>query len=103
MSDAKSTTTKSTEKSTDKSSDAKSLDKSSESSSSTGDTKADTGGKASKKGGKSEASARESVGGTSEVHYGYFSNVRNDNYRSGWDDIWNAKPRKPRRNTRKKK
>ena len=47
--------------------------------------------------GKSEASARESVGGASEVHYGYFSNVRNDNYRSGWNDIWDAKPNKPRR------
>ena len=33
-------------------------------------------------------SARESVGGKGEVHYGYFSNVRTPEYRSGWDSIW---------------
>ena len=33
-------------------------------------------------------SARDSVGGKSEVHYGYFSNVRTPEYRSGWDSIW---------------
>lgn len=33
-------------------------------------------------------SARESVGGAKEVHYGYFSNVRSDEYRAGWDAIW---------------
>ena len=33
-------------------------------------------------------SARESVGGKSEVHYGYFSNVKTPEYRSGWDSIW---------------
>tara|TARA_B100000686_G_scaffold239809_1_gene248232 strand:+ start:409 stop:867 length:459 start_codon:yes stop_codon:yes gene_type:complete len=37
------------------------------------------------KGGKS---ARESVGGVKEVHYGYFSNVRTEEYRDGWDAIW---------------
>jgi hypothetical protein len=52
------------------------------------------------KSGKSEASARESVGGASEVHYGYFSNVRSDSYRSGWDDIWDAKHHKKKMNKR---
>lgn len=33
-------------------------------------------------------SARESVGGTKEVHYGYFSNVRTPEYKSGWESIW---------------
>ena len=35
-----------------------------------------------------QKSARESVGGKKEVHYGYFSNVKTPEYRSGWDDIW---------------
>lgn len=35
-----------------------------------------------------EKSARESVGGKSEVHYGYFSNVKTPEYRTGWDSIW---------------
>ena len=39
----------------------------------------------------SPKSAREAVGGKSEVHYGYFSNVKTPEYRSGWDSIWGAK------------
>ncbi len=39
----------------------------------------------SKKDGKS---ARESIGGAKDVHYGYFSSVRTPAYRSGWDAIW---------------
>lgn len=35
-----------------------------------------------------EKSARDSVGGKNEVHYGYFSNVKTPEYRSGWDSIW---------------
>ena len=35
-----------------------------------------------------EKSARDSVGGKGEVHYGYFSNVKTPEYRSGWDSIW---------------
>ena len=56
---------------------APSTESSSESSSA---PEARTGG-----GGKS---ARESVGGTKEVHYGYFSNVRTPEYKSGWESIW---------------
>ena len=33
-------------------------------------------------------SARDSIGGKSDVHYGYFSSVRTPEYRSGWDAIW---------------
>ena len=33
-------------------------------------------------------SARDSVGGAKDAHYGYFSSVRSPAYRSGWDAIW---------------
>ena len=36
-------------------------------------------------------SARESIGGKTDVHYGYFSSVRTPAYRSGWDAIWGSK------------
>ena len=42
----------------------------------------------SSEGGKS---SKESVGGSSGVHYGYFSNTKTPEYRSGWDDIWSEK------------
>jgi hypothetical protein len=42
----------------------------------------------SSEGGKS---SKESVGGSSAVHYGYFSNTKTPEYRSGWDDIWSEK------------
>ena len=42
-------------------------------------------------GGEGGKSTRDSVGGSKEVHYGYFSSVRNENYRSGWDEIWGNK------------
>ena len=52
-------------------------------------------GDSAKSGGSSESStapaqksARDSIGGKTEVHYGYFSNVRTPEYRSGWDSIW---------------
>ena len=38
-----------------------------------------------------QKSSRESVGGKTEVHYGYFSNVKTPEYRSGWDSIWGAR------------
>ena len=38
-----------------------------------------------------QQSAREAVGGKTEVHYGYFSNVRTPEYRSGWDSIWGGR------------
>ena len=44
----------------------------------------------------SEKSSRESVGGPGAVHYGFFSNIKTPEYRSGWDDIWSKKKSKPR-------
>lgn len=57
---------------------------------------------------ESGKSARESVGGTGDVHYGYFSSVRTPAYRSGWDSIWGGdgarppdkRPPKPRKKPR---
>ena len=46
----------------------------------------------------SEKSSRESIGGPGAVHYGFFSNIKTPEYRSGWDDIWSTKKRKPRIN-----
>lgn len=43
---------------------------------------------ASGEGGKS---ARESIGGAAVGHYGYFSNIKTPEYKSGWDDIWGKK------------
>ncbi len=77
MSEAKKSS--SSEKSS--SSDSKKSSSSSESSSSS--SSASSGGS-----GKSQ---RESVGGSKEVHYGYFSSVRTPEYRSGWDAIWGEK------------
>ena len=53
-------------------------------------------------GGEGGKSARESIGGSKEVHYGYFSSVRNENYRSGWDAIWGGKKKKSTKRTTKK-
>ena len=87
MSDTK---TKSESAKADGSSAAKSTpDKSTSESESASDTgapdkiaseksKSDGGGK----------SARESAGGSNEIHYGYFSNIKTPEYRSGWDAIW---------------
>ena len=50
-------------------------------------------------GGESGKSARESVGGAAVGHYGYFSNIKTPEYKSGWDDIWG---KKTKTGTRKK-
>lgn len=41
-------------------------------------------------------SSKEAVGGAGAVHYGFFSNVKTPEYRSGWDEIWSkkSKPKK---------
>jgi hypothetical protein len=39
-------------------------------------------------GGEGGKSARDSVGGAAVGHYGYFSNIKTPEYKSGWDDIW---------------
>jgi hypothetical protein len=74
-------------KSSDKSSSSKAKDggtpkaKDSGSGDSSGATASDSGGEAGK-------SAKDSIGGASDIHYGFFSSVRTPEYRSGWDDIW---------------
>lgn len=65
-------------------SESKSTDSASDSSSSSSGS-SDSGG------GEKGKSARESIGGAAEVHYGYFSNVKTPEYRSGWDSIWGDK------------
>lgn len=74
MSDANSTPQKSDTKSETKSEPKSSEPKSTPSS-------ADSGGK----------SAKDSVGGAAVGHYGYFSNIKSPEYKSGWDDIWGKK------------
>jgi len=49
---------------------------------------------------ESGKSSKESVGGTNAVHYGFFSNIKTPEYRSGWDDIW-AKKKKPETSRKK--
>ena len=62
----------------------------------TGKDSGGDGGKESGAAGGSESgteggkSARESIGGKADVHYGYFSSVRSPAYRSGWDAIWGS-------------
>ncbi len=73
--------TGSSDKSSSKSSDSKSKAKDSGS----GDAPAS---KAAKNGGDGGKSAKDSIGGKADVHYGFFSSVRTPEYRSGWDDIW---------------
>ncbi len=77
-------------KSSSKSSDSKSKPKDSGS----GDASASKPAKSDGDGGKS---ARESIGGAKDVHYGFFSSVRTPAYRSGWDDIWAKKDTRPAR------
>ena len=47
-------------------------------------------------------SQRRSVGGSKEVHYGYFSSVRTPEYRSGWDAIWGKKSKSSTKTVKKK-
>ena len=54
----------------------------------TSDGAKDSGKDGAKEGGKS---ARESIGGKADAHYGYFSSVRTPAYRSGWDEIWGSR------------
>jgi hypothetical protein len=58
--------------------------------SSSGSTATDTSASTSS-GSSGGKSSRESIGGTSAVHYGFFSNIKSPEYKSGWDDIWGKK------------
>ena len=53
-------------------------------------------------GGEAGKSARESIGGAAVGHYGFFSNIKTPEYKSGWDDIW-GKPEKSGKKTAGKK
>jgi len=76
------------DKSTSKASDSKTKDSgSSDTSTSKSTESGDSGGK----------SAKESIGGATDIHYGFFSSVRTPAYRSGWDDIWAKKDARPAR------
>ena len=89
-------------KSKSKSTDTKAADtKAKETKSADATTSSDSSSSGSSGGTEGGKSARESIGGTSGVHYGYFSSVRTPAYRSGWDDIW-GKGNGKKRNTRKK-
>lgn len=70
--------------------DGKAAKKESPKSTSTTESKSDSS-TTSSGGGKS---SRDSIGGSKEVHYGYFSSVRTPEYRSGWDEIWGKKSKK---------
>ncbi len=80
--DSKTSSTKSPATSSDKTEKSASSDKSDNATSS--DSSATTSSKAN----SGEKSARESVGGSGAVHYGFFSNIKTPEYKSGWDDIW---------------
>ena len=82
MTEAKNSNSSDSKKSS--SSDSKKSSASSDSSSSSSNSSNGGGGK----------SQRESVGGTQEVHYGYFSSVRTPEYRNGWEAIWGKKSQK---------
>jgi hypothetical protein len=64
--------------------------------SSKGSTSKDTSdvGTQTKSTGQSGKSSKDSVGGASGVHYGFFSNTKTPEYRSGWDAIWAQKSEK---------
>ena len=51
-------------------------------------------------GGDGAKSARESIGGAKDIHYGFFSSVRNPAYRSGWDDVWGRPDNKDKKRSR---
>lgn len=57
-------------------------------SSSPSTTTSTTEGKSSSSSAGDSKSSRESVGGSGAVHYGFFSNIKSPEYKSGWDDIW---------------
>ena len=79
------------DKSTSKASDSKSKDSGSSDSSTSKSTESGDSGNS---GGKS---AKESIGGATDIHYGFFSSVRTPAYRSGWDEIWAKKEARPAR------
>jgi len=105
MSESTGNSDKSTSKASDsKSKDSDSKSKDSDSKSKDSDSKSKDSGssdsstsKSTENGGSSEKSAKESIGGATDIHYGFFSSVRTPAYRSGWDEIWAKKDTRPAR------
>ncbi|MEX2454609.1 MAG: hypothetical protein WD470_07890 [Rhodospirillaceae bacterium] len=67
---------------------------------------ADTAAAGSGDGGASAAgdgakSGRAAMGGAAVGHYGFFSNIKSPEYKSGWDDIWGKKETSKSRGARK--
>ena len=97
------------DKSTSKASDSKSKDSGSSDSSTSKSTESgdssnssnsgDSGdsGNSGNSGNSGGKSAKESIGGATDIHYGFFSSVRTPAYRSGWDEIWAKKETRPAR------
>ncbi|MBO89787.1 MAG: hypothetical protein CMP14_09725 [Rickettsiales bacterium] len=69
----------------------KSSSSDSKKSSASSDSSASSSSSSNGGGGKSQ---RDSIGGSKEVHYGYFSSVRTPEYRNGWEAIWGKKSKK---------
>ena len=82
------------DKSTSKASDSKSKDSGSSDSSTSKPTESGDSSDSRNSDGKS---AKESIGGATDIHYGFFSSVRTPAYRSGWDEIWAKKDARPAR------
>ena len=76
------------EPTTPKKTETKSKSESSASDSSSPSTTSTTEGPSSSSTAGDSKSSRESVGGSGAVHYGFFSNIKSPEYKSGWDDIW---------------
>ena len=91
------------DKSTSKASDPKSKDSGSSDSSTSKSTESGDSGKSGDSGDSGNSgnsggkSAKESIGGATDIHYGFFSSVRTPAYRSGWDEIWAKKEARPAR------
>ena len=85
------------DKSTSKASDSKSKDSGSSDSSTSKSTESGDSGNSGNSGNSGGKSAKESIGGATDIHYGFFSSVRTPAYRSGWDEIWAKKEARPAR------
>jgi hypothetical protein len=87
MSDTKKST-KSETKAAPKPAETKSTETKSETTSTEAKSTEATSSPASNDSGDGGKSARDSIGGAAVGHYGYFSNIKTPEYKSGWDDIW---------------
>ena len=76
---------------------AKASDSTSSDSTSSDSTSSDSNTSTSSSSGGGGKSSRESVGGSGAVHYGFFSNIKSPEYKSGWDDIWGGEKSKPKK------